>query len=188
MSHTLLRDPRFHDFLFAADRNLAIEARIRGCPSCGGKLHSANYFRRPRGGLFPLGLRFSFCCAAEGCRRRLTPGSLRFLARKVYLSMVVVLASVMRNGPTPELVRELGEVVELSERTVARWRRWWREEFAASRFWGGLRGLLGRPVDANRLPGSLLERFAGDERSKLVDLLRSLVPITGGKGLGAQGL
>ena len=39
--------------------------------------------------------RFSFCCAVDGCRKRATPPSLRFLGRKVYLATVVTLISAM---------------------------------------------------------------------------------------------
>jgi hypothetical protein len=38
------------------------------------------------------------------------------------------------------------------------------------------------PLDPDRLPAALLERFAGDVASRLVALLRFLVPITGGAG------
>ena len=35
--------------------------------------------------------RFSFCCDRDGCRKRVTPPSVRFLGRKVYLGAVVIL-------------------------------------------------------------------------------------------------
>ncbi len=82
----------------------------KGC-SCGGRLHSANYPRAPRGGPDHLPeeyrSRFSFCCDRDGCRKRMTPPSVRFLGRKVYLGAVVILVSAMRQGPTPRRVREL---------------------------------------------------------------------------------
>ncbi len=65
------------DLLFAADQDLAANAQAAGCPACGGRLHRARYPRKPRAGPPDLGpeydWRFSFCCAAEGCRRRATP-------------------------------------------------------------------------------------------------------------------
>ena len=42
-------DARFHGMLLRIDEELAAEARARGCPHCSGKLHSAQYPRRPRG-------------------------------------------------------------------------------------------------------------------------------------------
>ena len=76
LCQTLLRDPSFHDFLDHADRDLAATVRRKGCPSCCGVLHSGNYLRKPRGGLWPKSMRLSFCCAREGCRKRCTPATL----------------------------------------------------------------------------------------------------------------
>jgi hypothetical protein len=39
--------------------------------------------------------RFSLCCGREGCRRRATPPSVRFLGRRVYVGAVVIVASVL---------------------------------------------------------------------------------------------
>ncbi len=50
MSHGPLLDARVLQLLLEADRELAAEARAKGC-SCGGKLHSARYRRKPRRGL-----------------------------------------------------------------------------------------------------------------------------------------
>ena len=49
--------------------------------------------------------RFSFCCAADGCRKRETPASLRFLGRKVFLGAMVVLISAMQSGLTTARAR-----------------------------------------------------------------------------------
>jgi hypothetical protein len=68
------------------DEDLAEQARAGGCTTCGGRLDSARYARKPRGGTSELPddyqWRFSFCCAVEGCRRRRTPPSIRFLGRQ----------------------------------------------------------------------------------------------------------
>ena len=53
-----------------------------------------------------------------------------------------------------------------------------REAFAGSGFWQAGRGFFSPPVDEGALPGSLLERFLGDWRAKLLGLLRWLSPIT----------
>ena len=47
MYHDLPRTARFPSFLFAVDQDLAEETRKKACP-CGGRLHSANYLRKPR--------------------------------------------------------------------------------------------------------------------------------------------
>ena len=114
MYHDLPRAARFWSFLFAVDQDLAETARKQGCP-CGGRLHCANYLRKPRGTPDqlpePQRLRLSFCCDRDGCRKRVTPPSVRFLGRKVYLGAVVILISAMRQGPTPRRVRELSDTL-----------------------------------------------------------------------------
>ena len=107
--------------------------REQACP-CGGRLHSANYRRKPRGGGDQLpedyGYRLSFCCDREGCRKRATPPSVRFLGRKVYLfGVVVILVAAMRQGPSPQRVRELSRLFGADRRTIARWQVFWRERF-----------------------------------------------------------
>ena len=51
--------------------------------------------------------RFSFCCSRDGCRKRKTPPSLRFLGRKVYVAAMVVLIAIMREGATAMRMRQL---------------------------------------------------------------------------------
>ena len=110
MYHDLPRTARFWSFLLAVDQDLADETRKKACP-CGGRLHSANYLRKPRGTPGQLSeqecLRLSFCCDRDGCRKRVTPPSVRFLGRKVYFGAIVILISAMRQGPSPRRVREL---------------------------------------------------------------------------------
>lgn len=186
MSHAYLSDPAFHAFLLAADQDLALAARLARCPSCGSALHVSNYERRPAGVAAASATRFSFCCAADGCRRRCTPGSLRFLGRKVYLGIVVIVASMLYHGLTPARRDRLISSLGVSERTLVRWRRWWLRDFAGSRFWRAARGRFDAPVEANALPGSLLERFDDDEEQRVRSMLGFLVPITGGRALSAQ--
>jgi hypothetical protein len=153
------------------------------------RLRAARYPRKPRGGPADLGPAFdtreSFCCARDGCRKRLTPPSLRFLGRKVYLGAVVVVVSAMRHGATPVRVARLQALVGTSPRTLTRWRRWWRDVFARSRFWRAAAGRFGTPVTRELLPLSLLDRFAGDARDRLVATLRLLGPITTAAARGA---
>ena len=124
------------------------------------------------------GWRLSFCCAREDCRKRATPASLRFLGRKVYLGAVVVLISALRGGPTPARMRYLEEQVGISRRTLMRWRRWWCEELLDTPFWRAASAGLMPPLRQVELPASLLERFAGAARDRLVSLLRFIAPIT----------
>ena len=92
--------------------------------TCGGRLHWANYPRNPRGG--PENLpkeccyRLSLCCDRDGCRKRVTPPSTRFLGRKVYLLSVIFLAAAMRQQPSPRSMRELFDLFGAGRRTIAR--------------------------------------------------------------------
>jgi len=182
MVAALLADGQLYELLQRFDEDLAAEQRTSGCPRCGRVLHSARYPRKPRGFVGRLspgyGWRLSFCCAGDDCRKRVTPPSLRFLGRKVYLGAVVVLVSALRCGPTPARLRTLYELVGVSQRTVLRWRKWWCEELIDTPFWRAARGTVMPPVELAQLPASLLERFAGSARERLLGLLRLIAPIT----------
>lgn len=191
MYQTLLRDARFYKLLLRCDDDLAAEARKRGC-ECGGRFHSARYPRKPRGLPDDEDLtaayqyRHSFCCAREGCRLRMTPPSVRFLGRRVYVGVAVVLVSALRHGPTSTRLAKLQEWIGVSGRTVARWRRWWLETFVHSRFWQAARARLSAPADLQRLPWSLLQAFAvRSSGRKLLASLCFLRPVTTAPGLHA---
>lgn len=184
MYQAVLADARFHEQLLVFDRDLSAIARATGCGLCGGALHSAPFGRKPRGG--PAGLsqeyarRFSFCCAVDGCRKRTTPASLRFLGRKVYLATVVTLISAMLNGPTPARLARLSIVPGIDRRTLARWRAWWLSTFTGGSFALVAKATFMPPLDVASLPASLLDRFAGGLAEQLTSLLRFLGPLTGG--------
>ncbi|MGH6692808.1 MAG: hypothetical protein ACREF4_19235, partial [Gammaproteobacteria bacterium] len=120
--------------------------------------------------------RTSFCCAR--CRKRRTPPSVRFLGRRVYLAAVVVLACVLRQGPTPWRVARLRDLLGVSADTLARWHRWWRHAFVRTAFWRAARGRFARPVDDADVPRDLLARFPGDAIAPIVAMLRFLSPLT----------
>jgi hypothetical protein len=103
----------------------------------------------------------------------------RFLGRRIYLGIVVVLVSALAEGITARRASWLREHVAVSRRTLDRWRSWWRERFTATEFWREARARITPPIDSSRLPGSLLERFddSGD-RERLALLLRFLSPLT----------
>ena len=178
----LLRDASFWLFLFSVDQDLA--KKTGNVCSCGGRLHRADYPRNPRGGPDDLPeqyrRRLSFCCDRDGCRKRVTPPSVRFLGRKVYLSAVVILVSAMRQGSSPRRVRELSKLFEVDRRTIARWQVFWREQFPQTPFWKVARGRLVPVVQVVPLPRSLLEAFLrnGDPLRDWERLLRFLSPIT----------
>ena len=191
MYHDLVRSASFWTFLLSVDQDFANSAHQKGCP-CGGRLHRAHYPRKPRG--CPRGLpaefryRLSFCCNRDGCRKRVTPPSARFLGRKVYLAAVVILVSAMQQGPSPRRVRELSRLFGADRRSIARWRVFWREHFPRTPFWKIARARFVPVVDVTTLPRSLLEAFVHrhDDREGWRNLLRFLSPITTTGGLTVE--
>jgi hypothetical protein len=178
---SVLQDSRLYAFLMEVDRDLAAQAQQSKCRFCGGVLHSACYLRKPRG--LPAGVdpgpaypvRFSFCCSAEGCRRRHTPPSVRFLGRKVYLAVMVALLTAMRQGPTPQSLGTLGGIFGVDRRTLGRWRLWWQSVFPESEFWRRMKARFLPPVPAADLPGSLIGRFHGNTlRARIIRVLKFL--------------
>ena len=190
MDHRLLQQVTFWTALLSLDQELAAKARQAGC-SCGGVLHRADFLRKPRGGPPDLPAeycyRFSFCCNREGCRKRVTPPSVRFLDRKVYLHAVIILVAALRQGPTPRRVRELSELFGADRRTIVRWQIFWKEQFPQTAFWKVARGFLLPAVDAASLPLELLRRFLfghdSDPTPGWKGLLLFLSPITVTGGL-----
>jgi hypothetical protein len=183
MYHDLPRTARFWPVLFAIDQDLAETIREQGC-SCGGRLHCANYLRKPRGTPVQLSepqcLRLSFCCDRDGCRKRTAPPSVRFLGPKVYLGVIVILISAMQQGPTPRRVRELSKHFGADRRTIARWQVFWREHFPQTHFWKTARARLIPAVEIVSLPYSLVDAFLSRHprcRGWTL-LLRFLSPIT----------
>ncbi len=184
MCHAFLTDSRFYQFLFRIDREIAAQVQAEGCPHCGGVLHSACYPRKPRGlrGVLDESYqsRLSFCCAEDGCRRRCTPVSVRFLGRKVYLGVLVVLISALEHGLSASRRRCLIETLEVPLQTLWRWRGWWRESVPASRCWQALSGRFGPLLMTEQLPGALLGRLTGgtDLCQRVCQLLGLLAPLT----------
>lgn len=163
------------------DSDLAEQWRRKPCLRCGGKLHGAAYDRKPRGGPERWDKRASFCCAKDGCRKRHTPPSVRFLGRKVYVATVVILVSAMRYGLNPGGVRILGESLDIDRRTLEHWRDWWLETFVHTPFWCEARARFMPAICEGTLPSSLCQAFCVEERrDRLLDLLKFLCPLTTG--------
>jgi hypothetical protein len=180
MCHVLLQDPSFFTSLFQIDLGLAEEIRAAGC-SCGGQLHCADYERKPKGCAAAIesdyAVRFSFCC--DICRKRTTPPSVRFLGRRVYVSVVVVLASIARLGMNSAQAAKLERILDVPVRTVGRWKNWWQTNFGKTRFWQSVSSRFVPPISTDQLPANLLERFqANNKADQLRLLLRFLAPLS----------
>ena len=179
MCHALLQNPKFFQLLKRIDEELAAQARADGCLFCDGVLHCANYPRKPRACLpeaqDDYDTRFSFCC--NRCRKRCTSMSVRFLGRRAYLGLAVVLVSARHAGQIPAAA-SLEAGLGIPIRTLERWRQWWQSEFALTSLWQAQCARFMPSVDIGRLPGALLERFAGQTAEPLLRLLLFLTPLT----------
>lgn len=173
----------FFATLEALDRAIARRVAASRCPACGGPLHVGNYPRKPRGALIaPEGeafaVRFSFCCGREGCRRRTTPPSLRFLGRRVYLGIVVIVASLVAQA----LGAAGAQATGVPRRTTRRWLAWWRGPFLATEVLLAIRArLVG--VDVGGVPRSIIERLPGTADEQMRTMLYLLAPLTTGSVL-----
>ena len=177
----ILSHPVLGVILSKIDEDLAEQVRQANCPHCDGALHVSRYPRKPRG---PADLvagwqwRASFCCAHDGCRRRATPPSVRFLGRRVYAGVIVVLLSALCHGVSARHVRRLREEIGVDRRTLCRWRAWWTEVFPVTSFYRIARARFVPPPDVAALPLSLARRFGEFEPEPLARLLRFLSPLT----------
>lgn len=165
----------FFKLLEELDFKIAQAAKACMCRYCGSKLHCGDFKRQSRGILI-WDKRYSFDCSR--CRRRKTPPSVRFLGRRVFAGVVVVLVCAMMHGASAGRARILAEKLKIDHRTLKRWLIWWREIFVESGFWKGARSLFKTPVDSARMPLGLVEAFGAERCGGMVNLLRFLAPIT----------
>ena len=177
-----LANSNYYFILLNFDKELAIQDHKQPCSSCGGKLNWANYPRKPRGDpLIPDEdiIRFSLCCSNPGCRKRHTPESLRFLGRKVYLSVIITLLAAMMHGNTPKRASKLNQSIKVNYQTLLRWRKWWLKEVPISSFWQKVSGRFNGFFDTQILPLSLVEYFKIAEKGEeaLTNLLRFIAPL-----------
>ena len=183
MCQAVFDDASFYQSLLKLDRAIAADVQAAGCRHCGGRLHVADYPRKPRGVRSALDAsyqyRLSFCCAADGCRRRSTSLSVRFLGRLVFLGVIVILVTARTNGLSPHIRRRLIDRLDLWPQTLARWQRWWREQVPMTRCWQALCPRFVPPVEIRALPGALLGRLTGDDLMQRVrQLLTLIAPLT----------
>ena len=167
MLHAVRLVGEFFARLEKLDEAIAAAVAACRCQHCQGPLHRSDYQRKPRGALLaPTGeaftIRHSLCCGRRGCRKRATPPSLRFLGRRVYLEVVVIMASMVAQTMVMT-ARAAIAVTGVSLRTLRRWGDWWRGTFPKLPVWLELRArFVPPPPDESDLPRSLVARLAGD--------------------------
>jgi hypothetical protein len=180
MVHEVRLEREFFSLLEQEDGRIAEQVAAAGCPSCGGPLHRSDYERKPRGALFAPGSessveRFSLCCGREGCRKRATPPSLRFLGRRVYAGAVVVVASAVAQALTR--ASEQKRATGVPPRTTRRWLAWWQGAFVSTEVFVALRAhLVGVAVES--LPTPLLTQLSGSWPERLRKVAMLLAPLT----------
>ena len=186
MYHSLLLNTIFYNSLLALDLLIANQYQQSHCPSCGGKLHQAHYRRSPIG--VPIGvcdnywLRFSYCCATDGCRKRLTTPSMRFLSQKQYSSVIILVIFMLKSKTDESKVEELNQLINssLSVETVRRWRHYWVNKVTQSHTF--IRAALTHKESLS-MPSSLLAKFKKNAEQSLELALKWLLPLTTGVAL-----
>ncbi|HMY17911.1 MAG TPA: hypothetical protein PKA58_16420 [Polyangium sp.] len=186
MWHGFLPNVKFFLMLVEFDEEIARKTRATGCP-CGGKLHRADYPRKPRG-MLPeaeraFSRRISFCCEREGCRARTTPLSIRFISRTVYVFAIVMVATATycrqrALGGARRAATTTARAFDVPRRTLRRWSTFFETILPALSGFIRERSRFMPPLDETLLPLSLLERFLGGPPDQLVAALRFVAAAT----------
>ena len=180
MYHSLLTDARFHNSLFDLDCLIAEQVRQEQCPLCQGQSH---FPRQPRG--VPEGtvadyhIRFSFCCSRDGCRKRFTPPSMRFLSRKVYTSVVILVIFMLKPETDESRIEAINRLLgsTLSVESLRRWRHFWTQDVPQTHTW---KRLALSQIQAQSLPMSLLALFKSSGEQALIMGLKLILPLSAG--------
>lgn len=194
MSHELLFDANLFLFLLLIDRDIAARQHLKRCPHCGGMLDVANYRRKPRGCLctMPEGfdVRYSLCCRNDGCRRRSTPASVRFLDRRVYLGIVTIIVGAMRHGASDFRMKELHAMLGVNFHTIQSWKEFWTKLFPAGDGGTRVRAWFPEGGSVDDLLSTLWEKLAPPIVTPVTTAIavgRMLVMVmTDGLGLGEK--
>ena len=173
-----LAQGKLRELLEEYDLETLEKARQGRCPFCGEALHRGDYTRKPNGGPSHWNRRYSLCCGSEGCRRRVTPASVRFFGRRVYVAPFFLLVSALNHGLTAARVGWLSEILGVDRHTLTRWRQWWLENFVRSAFWKQARARFMPLLSELILPRSLLQALGLPWRAQLLAALKYLSPLT----------
>ena len=148
------------------DADLCKQQQRKNCPFCSGHLHQSNYARKSRGITEDFLIRQSLCCGRDGCRRRALPPSCIFMGRRVYLfGIILVVMALRQNRNKGYSINRLQRLFGVSHKTIARWIKYFKEEFPASKWWRRLRGRVDCAVKNTDLPGGLLWYFIDIKRT-----------------------
>jgi len=104
--------------------------------------------------------------------------SVRFLGRRVYLALAVVLMS-QRSKPSAS-ESHLSTKLNIPVRTIRRWQTWWVHSFPTTQLWQAECARFMPPVMTSDLPDSLIIRFMGAAPEAMLHILNFLTPLTVG--------
>jgi hypothetical protein len=91
----------------------------------------------------------------------------------------VAVVLMLSSPPQGRATRDLCDRLNLSSRTVQRWRKWWTSDFPRTPFWQTMRSRFMPPLAGGQLPASLLERFdAVNLCDRLTKALRFVCPLS----------
>ena len=162
ISHSFEGFASLYRFLEQLDLDAISKAKDIPCAFCGGKLDRSDIPRKPRGVALDSGedvYKYSLCCREEGCRKRNTPASLRFMGRKVFLGFFILFASSLPSKREGDSILKISGELEVSPQTLTRWLKYWREEFKMTPFWRREQGLFKTPYEEN-FACLLISRFS----------------------------
>lgn len=173
---------RWLTILVLIDFAIALNLQRARCPWCKGPLHAGHYQRKPHGcalsGEPRAAQRFSWCCGRDGCRKRLTPPSVRFWGRLGFIGpAVLAMVGASPNTPAGEALRQR---VDCSRRTWLRWRQrflllW---ETATGRM---ISGWINLQDQQRRCVSTVLALWPGAYAYQAAQWQLLIHPLTGGK-------
>lgn len=158
----------FFEELRNLDHALFLKVKSEGCLLCKSQLDTSNFKRKPRGLGEREEIRYSLCCRKEGCRKRVTPPSLRFFGRRVYSAWVFILAL--------NYLKELGLQDKILKQTLARWKSFWRIQLSEQGpFMRKARSFLPPALGECTLPGDILPYFKFPEKNSWIQILKFFI-------------
>ena len=190
MLSELIKNKNLFSHLYKIDKKTAEQYRQLPCPHCGGPLYFSNYMRKPRGEPEDVPdkyfIRFSLCCGAEGCRKRLMPPSCRFLGRKIYwFAVIVCVLTDWQNANEKASMADWSVRTGICRHTIKRWIAFFHETFPTSRTWRRIRGQISACVRNSSLPSSFINYYRKLKSNAQDTLVSSLMILSGGSKIRA---
>lgn len=172
----------FWQKLYEVDEEIAKFFHGLPCVFCLDRLNWANYPRKPRGippeAVKYFELRFSHCCSR--CRKRRTPPSARFMGRRVYVSIFLIIIFCLNSREFYQKIISATTANSFSRRTLNRWLIWWDCTIPISPIWKKISGNLKPNIDNKFLPLFIIEQFFeanGKTDKAILLLLKFLSPM-----------